>query len=146
MNEACRKWAEAITRLVDGELEASERAALELHVGACDHCRAALQAQQAERARWRDALALNSDPADRAAIVAAARAHLRAAPRWRRWLRTRSREDVVAGVSLAAVVILVVVLGQWRASPPSSWAPSSPAEYYPSERADVDPTEIPRPF
>ncbi|MEJ2722013.1 MAG: zf-HC2 domain-containing protein [bacterium] len=146
MSGRCGKWVETITRLVDGELDADERAALETHLEDCPGCREELAARRTERTRWREMLSLTSDPADRAMIVETARGYMKGTPWWRRWLRRRSWSDLVTGVSAAAIVILVVMLFQWREAARSTWPRSSPAEYYVGERAGSDQTEIPRPF
>lgn len=146
MNDArkCPGRVDDVIRLIDGELDDSARIAFESHLERCHRCRLEFVQRRAERAQWRDAMSLPSRPADRAKILRAGKDWLDGAPRWRRWLRARSWEDVVTGVSLAAIVILITILAQRPATP--AWSSSSPARYYVNEQSETAGDEIPRPF
>lgn len=98
--ETCEKMQELISRLLDGDLDHEERAALEEHVQSCPECRAVYEAFSAVSASLRDDL---EEPPEslRESVMAEIR---------REEIRKKNRSPWRAVLSAAAVAALVLGL------------------------------------
>ena len=125
MNITNRHVGRRLSRYLDDELPATERQAVDVHLGRCRSCAEELEMLRAHRSLWRAAPRPASTPEDRAAVIAAAGPLLAAAERAARRTATeagRSRwgpartpggincADLVSAGALAASLVLVVVL------------------------------------
>lgn len=167
MGSACAPWRRAITLFLDGELSGEARAGLEQHLRTCRQCRGEIELRRVMRSEWAGAMSIASTPHDRAAVVDAAREHMREVRSRRRrrssWWGVRRRGDgrgvrwrVVGDfVTTAAVVASVLLAGQivrWRgaAGSLSKWASSSSVGVYDpggyKDKASETRSVIPRPF
>lgn len=113
-----------------------------------------------ERARWSQALSLESAPEDRAAIMEAAREYAALGRRnnriWERFgsmLAPRHRAwtvaDLITGAAIALSIFIAVQFRPWRkaAGPTVGWQSSTPAVFYgPDADAPVEPSPLPRPY
>lgn len=98
-----------------GELDAAQRAELDVHVGSCRNCAAELREQAAEDVRLRETMA--AEVVDTRAIEERTMRQIRK-ERLRRWL--------VAGTAAAAVVVAALIVNSHRAAtavpPPAIFA------------------------
>lgn len=98
--ETCEKMQELISRLLDGDLDREERAALEEHVQSCPECRAVYEAFSAVSASLKNDL---EEPPEslRESVMAEIR---------REEIRKKNRRPWRAVLSAAAVAVLVLGL------------------------------------
>ncbi|HSL21882.1 MAG TPA: anti-sigma factor [Vicinamibacterales bacterium] len=118
MNAPCEHFAEAISALADGTLDAADRPRLEAHLEACGECRALLDDLRALR---RDAAALGPAPLPTALWPRVA-ARLREQG-VREWAATGSRGAFWQWAAIAAVLLLAVgvsLMVTWTRRPPSA--------------------------
>ncbi len=130
MKLSCTRVRDLITPMLDHELAAIEVRAVEDHLQNCTACRGVFEESCAMRDLWIDPPTLDSDPADRAKIVEAARALLEERsgllPRLWDWL---TPTDLVTAGALAASAVFAILLFEGRPTGdlPAGWARSMPA-------------------
>jgi anti-sigma factor RsiW len=128
MRTPCTQARENLVRYLDGELAGVEAESLRAHLDACAECRAELESIRMLRKLWEQAPAIESSPADRAAILAEARRMIEPSAGWferlRDWLTPS--DLVTAGAVVASVALAVVLIGDGESSGlPPGWSRSS---------------------
>ncbi len=132
-----------ITSLLDGELAAPERHALETHLASCGTCRQEMEAVMALRGTWREARAPAPEAADRIRILEAARPLLEqyasSGPGRRAPLGLSWPADFVTAGALAVSLVLVIVLLHGE---PAARHPSAPVYTLEERRAQETRTPL----
>jgi anti-sigma factor RsiW len=134
-----------LTAYLDGELAPRDKEALEAHLTGCEVCGEELRSLRSLRQAWAEPPSIASTPADRAAIIAEARARAAHEEGWLErlagWLTPT--DLVTAGAVMASIVLAIVLTGRWSdRGLPEGWPNSVPVYTIEEYRARLEGTEI----